>query len=65
MEPASPIPAALIEALRRKTEQDVTALQSAGGSRKDFALAVRAQITRPTPPSPKPPTLANTNSNDL
>lgn len=65
MEPTSKIPAALIEALRRKTEQDVSALQSAGGSRKDFALAVREQITRLIPPSPKPPTLANTNSDDL
>lgn len=65
MEPPGKIPAALIEALRRKTEQDVSALQSAGGSRKDFALAVREQIARPIPLSPKPPTLANTNADDL
>ncbi|CAB4162755.1 hypothetical protein UFOVP783_112 [uncultured Caudovirales phage] len=59
MEPTSPIPAALIEALRQKTDQDVSTLQSAG---KDFTLAVCKQIT---PPSPKPLTLANANSDDL
>jgi hypothetical protein len=66
MEPPSPIPAALIEALRRKSQQDAAALETPI-PRKAFALAVRKELARPTPaPLPqKPITLTNTESEDL
>jgi len=66
MEPPSPIPAAIIEALRRKSQEDAAAL-TAPIPRKAFGLAVRKELAKPTPaPRPQEPTtLNNTEADDL